>query len=269
MPLETWSNYKSLVNLWLRSSCDALTSFPLDGFPMLQTLDIRDCRCLDSIFILESPSRRSSSLQSLKIKSHKSIGLFKVKLKMDTLTALEQLTLHCGELSFCEGVCLHPKLHSIEISSQRTTPSVTEWGLQGLTTLSRLVIEKDSDIVNTLVKEPLLPISLVSLSIGDLYNMKSFDGNGLPHLSSLENLHFRNCQQLESLPENCLPSLLKSLEIWSCEKLESLPEDRLPDSLKRLSIVFCPLLEERYKRKEHWSKISVIPVIEIDGEITI
>jgi hypothetical protein len=29
------------------------------------------------------------------------------------------------------------------------------------------------------------------------------------------------------------------------------------------------LLEERYKRKEHWSKIEHIPVIRINGQITI
>jgi len=29
------------------------------------------------------------------------------------------------------------------------------------------------------------------------------------------------------------------------------------------------LLEERYKRKEHWSKIAHIPVIEINDQVTI
>ncbi|AES69610.2 hypothetical protein MTR_3g032140 [Medicago truncatula] len=136
---------KQISNPHVKQWLDNLKDVFFDAEDLLQTLDIRDCRCLDSIFILESPSCRSSSLQPLKIKSHKAIGLFKVKLK--TLTALEQ-----------------------------SLP----------TTLSRLVIEKDGDIVNTLVKEPLLTISLVSLNIGDLYNMKSFDGNGLQHLSFLE-----------------------------------------------------------------------------------
>jgi len=45
MPPEIW-----------RSSCDALKSFPLDGFPVLQRLNISGCRSLDSLFILESPS---------------------------------------------------------------------------------------------------------------------------------------------------------------------------------------------------------------------
>jgi len=63
LPPETWSNYTSLVSLWLWSSRDALTSFPLDGFPALQTLDIRECRNLDSIYILERSSPQSSSLR--------------------------------------------------------------------------------------------------------------------------------------------------------------------------------------------------------------
>jgi len=168
---------------------------------------------------------------------------------MDTLAALERLTLVCPGLSFWEGVYLPPKLQEIRISTQKTTPPVREWGLQHLTALSRLRTEKGDDILNTLMKESLLPISLGSLLIKDLT--------------------FWKCRQLESLPENCLPSSLKSLQLWKCNKLESLPEDSLPSSLKKLSITDCPLLEERYKRKENWSKIAHIPVIDINDEVTI
>ncbi|GAU38918.1 hypothetical protein TSUD_119840 [Trifolium subterraneum] len=350
LPPETWSNYTSLVSLELWSSCDALTSFPLDGFPALQTLYIYECKSLDSIYIIESPSH----LQSLHIIC---LGSFKVKLKMDTLTALTYLGLDCegelsfsegvclppklqsmylhsrvktmppvtewglqgltalssleiggcddivntlmkesllpislvnltiinyemgfdgsgrceGELSFCEGVCLPPKLQSIDLNSRRirTTTTVTEWGLHGLTALSSLRIGNNDDIVNTLMKESLLPISLVDLCISYQCKMKSFDVSGLRHLSSLKSLWFRDCEELESLSENCLlPSSLKSLQFWYCKKLESIPEDNLPDSLEILEIYDCPLLEERYKRKENWSKIAHIPVIDINGQVT-
>ncbi|GAU51679.1 hypothetical protein TSUD_120030 [Trifolium subterraneum] len=264
LPPETWSNYTSLVRLELRSSCDALTSFPLDGFPALQILDIDKCKSLDSIYILESPSR----LEFLCISC---LGSFKVKLKMDTLTSLEHLRLDCeGELSFSEGVCLPPKLQSMYLHSRvKTMPPVTEWGLQSLTALSSLNIRRSDDIVNTMMKESLLPISLVYLTITHLYKMKGFDvRSGLQHLSSLEHLIFHDCEQLESLPENCLPSSLKSLAFWKCEKLESIPEDNLPDSLEILHIYECPLLEERYKRKEHWSKIAHIPAIDINRQVT-
>jgi len=188
---------------------------------------------------------------------------------MDTLAALEVLSLDCPGLSFCEGVYLPPKLQEIVIDSQKTTPLVREWGLQHLTALSRLGIGKGDDIFNTLMKESLLPISLVTLYIEDLSEMKSFDGNGLRHLSSLQILTFWDCHQLESLTENCLLSSLKSLSFFDCPQLESLPEDSLPDSLKELYIQRCPLLEERYKRKEHFSKIAHIPVIRINFQVTI
>ncbi|GAU51678.1 hypothetical protein TSUD_120020 [Trifolium subterraneum] len=267
LPPETWSNYTSLVTLELWCSCDALTSFPLDGFPALQELYIYECKSLDSIYIIESPSRQPSNLQTLDITC---LCSFKVKLKMDTLTALKDLLLVCkGELSFSEGVCLPPKLQSIILCLWgRTMPPVTEWGLQGLTALSRLNIRGCDDIVNTLMKESLLPISLVSLDIR-YYKMKALDVSGLRHLSSLERLVFVNCEELESLPENCLlPSSLKSLYFVDCKKLESIPEDNLPDSLELLWIYKCPLLEERYKRKENWSKIERIPVIYINDQLT-
>ncbi|WJX50360.1 hypothetical protein P8452_36678 [Trifolium repens] len=250
LPPETWSNYTSLLSLELCSSCDALTSFPLDGFPALQILKICDCKSLDSIYILESPSRRPSSLKLLDIRFYNSTGMIKVKLKMDSLTSLEELSLCCEEVSFCEGVCLPPNLQSILLNvNQRTTQPITEWGLQGLTALSRLQISADDDIViNTLMKESLLPISLSHLELYFKYQKKAFD--------------------LESLPENCFPSSLKTLHFWSCKRLESLPEDSLPDSLEELIIGHCHLLEERYKRKEHWSKIERIPFIDINNRVT-
>jgi len=216
---KMWSNYTSLESLYLRSSCCALTSFPLDGFPALQRLDISDCKSLDSIFILESLPCRPSSLLSLRIISHDSIESLKFNVRMDTLTALQELFLQCSKLSFCEGVCLPPKLQKIDIVSYITTPPVTEWGLQGITALSNLSIRCCDDIVKTLLNEPLLPISLVDLTIVYLHEMKSFNGNGLQHLSSLENLVILNCDELQSIPENCLPSSLKSLRLHDCKKL--------------------------------------------------
>jgi hypothetical protein len=101
--------------------------------------------------------------------------------------------------------------------------------------------------------------------------MKSFEGIGLRHLSYLETLRFRCISRLEYLTEATLPSALKSLKFENCPRLESLPEDRLPSSLKLLSIKECPLLEDRYgnERGEHWSNIAHIPVVKINGHVTI
>jgi len=111
---------------------------------------------------------------------------------MDTLTALEHLSLYDlskeHKLPFCEGAFLPPKLRSIYIVSVGIATPVTKWGLQHLTALSKLTIGGDNDIVNTLLNERLLPISLVSVTITHLSKMKSFEGIGLRHLSSLEKL---------------------------------------------------------------------------------
>ncbi|XP_058765130.1 putative disease resistance RPP13-like protein 1 isoform X2 [Vicia villosa] len=291
LPPEMWSNYTSLVTLNL-NDCNALTSFPLNCFPMLQDLSIKECRSLESIFSPETSSCSLSTLQSFEV--HECEALRSLPQRMDTLTALEKIFLRNLpnlNLSLCEGVFLPPNLQSIVVDSVGIAKPVREWGLQCLTALSSLQIRGD-DIVNILLKEPLLPISLVYLSIKNLSEMKSLEGNGLRRLSSLETLYFDgcpglvslpektfpsslktlrlcNCPKLESLPQKAFPSSLKSLFIYDCERLESLPEDSLPSSLEHLFIRDCPLLEERYKRKEHWSKIAHIPVIKIKNQLTI
>ncbi|XP_058721461.1 putative disease resistance RPP13-like protein 1 [Vicia villosa] len=294
LPPETWSKYTSLVSLVLTHSCDALTSFPLNGFPMLQRLDIANCGNLQSLFISEIYSHTCwpSSLQSLDIFNCN--ALISLPQRMDTLIALESLHLTLQSLPCYEGASLPPNLRSIyiKIESLRTKTFATGWGLQNLSALSVLDIRGDG-IVNTLLKEQLLPVSLVSLSINFLSKRKSLPGNGLRHLSSLEKLRFHSCSKLGSLPENMFPSYLKSLDFSNCPKLKSLPDklpssletlklgdcqrlgslpkDGLPSSLKQLSISECRLLKAKYKNQkgEHWSSIAHIPVIEIDDELTI
>ncbi|KAI5410597.1 hypothetical protein KIW84_055929 [Lathyrus oleraceus] len=292
LPPETWSNYTSLVSLKLGSSCSALTSFPLNCFPMLQNLFITKCRSLVSIFIKDTSSCTSSTLQSFFVDDCE--ALRSLPQRMDTLTALENIYL-CNlpnlNLSLCQGAFLPPNLQFIYVGHVRITKPVTEWGLHSLTVVSRICIQGD-DIVNMLLKESLLPISLVTLEISNVSEMKSLEGNGLRHLSSLEIILFNNCPGLVSLPEKTFPSSLKSLSFckcprlesflektfpsslkalsfYECPRLESFPEDSLPTSFEQLNIEDSPLLEERYKRKEHWSKICHIPVIGLNGQLTI
>jgi len=245
LPLETWGNYTSLLALDMRNSCYALISFPLDGFPALQDLSLYGCKNLESIFISESSSDLSSTLQSSLI--YKCDALRSLTLPTDTLISLECLSLRLLPeltLPFCKGACLPPKLRSIFIASVRIATPIAEWGLQHLTSLSSLYIGGDDDIVNTLLNERLLPISLVSLLISNLCEIKSIDGNGLRHLSSLKTLGFYNCPRLESLSK-----------------------DTFPSSLELLRIKKCPLLEARYESKK-WENLS-IPVLEINDEVII
>jgi hypothetical protein len=222
LPPSMWRNYVSLMRLELGNSCNTLTSFPLDGFPALQSLSIDGCESLESIFISNSSS-------------------------LTTLESLTLIDLPKLKLSFGEGASLPPKLKSFHIKPVRITNPVTKWGLQRLTALSDLDIGGD-DLVNTLLKEKLLPISLVSLTITNLTETKSFKGNVFQHLSSLESLHFLHCSGLESLPEDTLPSSLKLLSIRKCSQLEARYESQ---------------------RGKHWSNIAHIPVIKINGQVII
>ncbi|KAG4958844.1 hypothetical protein JHK87_035477 [Glycine soja] len=100
----------------------------------------------------------------------------------------------------------------------------------------------EEDVVNTLLKEQLLPSSLQHL------HLRLLEGKGLQHLTSLTRL-----------------------DIIRCESLESLPEDQLPTSLELLKISCCPLLEARYQSRKgkHWSKIAHIPAIKTNDEVII
>lgn len=157
------------------------------------------------------------------------------------------------ELTSLPPRCLPSSLQTLEVDvGMLSSMSKHELGFlfQRLTSLFRLSITGfgEEDVVNTLLKECLLPTSLQYLSLRNLYDLKLLEGKGLQHLTSLT-----------------------ELAIWNCKSLESLLEDQLPSSLELLEISSCPLLEARYQSRKgkHWSKIAHIPAIKINGKVII
>ena len=275
LPLETWCNYTSLVTLKIWYSCDSLVSFYLNCFPALESVSLGCCTNLQSLLILEASAHHSSRLQSVHLDCCKTLRSLPEKL--DTLTALESLSMsRLPNLeSFPQGG-LPPNLASLFVyDCGRVSPvGIADWGLQQHTALSSVHIEgKCNGLVEALLKEPLLPTSLVSLIIYSPSNMKFLEGDGLRLLTSPEVLRILSSPTLESLPKEGLQHLtsLKELGIHGCPMLKSLPEDTLPPSLFLLRITKCPLLEARYhsQRGEHWSKIAHIPVIQINELVII
>jgi len=61
-------------------------------------------------------------------------------------------------------------------------------------------------------------------------------------LHSLKRLDIEECQAIQMLPKDGLPSSLEELYISSCPEFQSLPKDCLPDSLQKLEISYCPTI---------------------------
>ncbi|BFG20526.1 hypothetical protein CerSpe_068000 [Prunus speciosa] len=200
--------------------------------------------------------------------------------RIHTLTALEHLAIRGlpNLESFAEDGGLPPNLRSLRIvNCEKLRASVGEyWNLRGLVGLESFRIGgRGSDgILETLLKQQLLPTRLRSLWIEALSSLKSLDGKGLIHLTSLRTLSIGRCGSLEFLPEEALQHLtsLQRLFINGCDSIQFLPEEGLPPSLSRLGIEKCSGLEKRYQNKtgqDHWASISHIPCIEINGQLII
>ncbi|XP_068310759.1 putative disease resistance RPP13-like protein 1 [Pyrus communis] len=263
---EMMAKLSSLQSLQLDWSCDSLRSFPLGIFPNLSSLSIRACQNLESLSVEGGADENLSHLNYLAIGfcpnlvsfpdgglpnlTFFSVGECKsLKLlpdRMHTLTALQRLTIEKlpNVVSFAQRG-LPPNLQSLSISDcDRLRPSV-EWGLQGLVSLRQFWISGNKDPLETLLNEKLLPATLHTLEIYHVSNLKSLDGKGLEHLTSLQHLHITWCESLKFLPKEGFPASLSCLRIWN-----------------------CPSLKKRYLKKRY-EKVAGIPCIEIDEEVNI
>ncbi|XP_021832517.1 putative disease resistance RPP13-like protein 1 [Prunus avium] len=276
LPHQMMAKLTSLDNLQIYYSCDSMRSFPLGIFPKLTSLYIWECENLESLSVEEGVVENLSHLRTLYITGCPKLVCFPGELpapnlndftvrecqnlqslpeRIHTLTGLQHLGIRGlpNLESFAEDGGLPPNLRVFRLENcERLRPSsVGEyWGLQGLVSLEEFSIggRGSGDILETLLLEQLLPTTLRTLRIWGLSSMKSLDGKGLGHLTSLQSLH-----------------------ISGCDSIQFLPEEGLPPSLSFLRISQCSALEKRYQNKagEDWAKISHIPCIRINDEVTI
>ncbi|XP_028787830.1 putative disease resistance protein At3g14460 [Neltuma alba] len=246
LPQESWQNYPSLEDLRIDNSCPSLKSFPLGCFPKLRRLRIDRCHNLEAFthvggYALPLESFWVQSCDKLRSMS---------EVHVDSLANLQCFWLSSvSKLESLPEGGLPSNLRSFTIGGYNELSSIPiqDWGFQRLTSLSLFAVMNNGNesILHNLLKNQLLPTSLVCIDIECVSNLKLLEGKGLQHLTSLE-----------------------ELSIYGCENLESLPEDALPSSLLLLAISCCPKLEERYdyERGKHLSKIAHIPTIRINYE---
>ncbi|KAG5531054.1 hypothetical protein RHGRI_025869 [Rhododendron griersonianum] len=266
--LETLTNLKELrvekcprlyvpemsnCNMFLESlelvRCESLISLPLGLFPKLRYLGIEECTNLKTLFIPDGIELQNLTLlESLTIEGCKKLKALPEQMHT-LLPSLRSLSLEdCPEIeSFPKGG-LPSKLGELYIRNcKKLVGGRRDWGLQTLPSLAMFsLLGGSEDVLESFPEEGLLPSTLTRLCFGDLPNLKSLNKRDLQLLGSL-----------------------KGIEIFECPQLQSLPEEGLPTSLIALFLDDCPLLKPRCRRGEgeDWHKIAHIPHIYIDGEL--
>ena len=264
LPQNSLHNYTSLEQLSMEFSCNSMPSFTLGSFPALQSLYIKGCKNLKSIFIAKDASQSLSFIQSIEIRCCDELDSFSpgglptpnlIRLgvygcnklhslpePINTLAGLQELRVfNLPNLEYFASEGLPINLRKLSVAGIVWN---TRWSLESINNFSVLEIG-GCDIVNKLMRMEgsLLPSYLMSLHIYQLDYIESLDGKWLDRLTSLQNL-----------------------EISDAPKLKSLPEGELPSSLTVLSISDCPLLQAtlRTKNGKDWNKIAHIPCILIN-----
>ncbi|CAN6692938.1 unnamed protein product [Malus baccata var. baccata] len=243
LPEEMHASLPSLQSLSIHGSKE-FKSFPEESkFSSLKDLKIMNCPEFRSL--PEEMHASLPSLQSLSIHGSKEFKSFPEASKFPSLSNLSIWS--CPELeSFPEGR-LPSKLRSLSIGRcKKLMANRMRWGLQTLTSLERLTVgflECEEENGESFPEEWQLLTTLICLGIFYHPNLKTIDGKALRHLISL-----------------------KTLRISHCPQLQSLPDEGLPTSLSRLEIYECDLLTQRCQRDtgEGWAKISHIPMVLID-----
>jgi hypothetical protein len=319
--LEKWTDVecRSLYRL-IFSNCPKLRDLP-SIFPNLNKLKIKSCNSLRALPVVPSLQLlkliNNLILEDLNEKVLEQVEAVNDQYQRETMRDRPSFSrLATLRVKSCPKLQALPRLFSpqrLEISRcellttlpppphnrcifQLTLEGCDDGALVGaipeISSLESLVISSISNI-SSLPKWPQLP-GLKALYIRDckdLVSLSNGEEGSLRTLASLYLLSIRNCEKLETLNDQELPTslecliiascpLLKSfslknipslsdLYIEDCPMLQSLPGDGLPSSLKHLQIQTCPLLSERCQKEggggPDWPKIEHIPDLEIDN----
>ncbi|KAM7268215.1 hypothetical protein ACFE04_010381 [Oxalis oulophora] len=229
-----------LERLYLHSSCDSLESIPLALFQKLKILSVSDCANLRSITVsdrnvllleiltikgcpkLESilgGGMYASNVTEIVLSECKNLKQLPEMLHM--FISLNRLSLRaCPKLaSFPEGG-LPPNLVSLEIFCCEGLTPDKNWKLPRLQRLSEFVIIGGCSGMVSFPEENLLPSNLKNLHISKLPNLKKLNSKVLCEITCLKTMEIRECNELESFPEDGLPFTLSSVCIYDCPILK-------------------------------------------------
>jgi len=256
--------YNFLVGLYIWSSCESLTTFPLDLFPKLKELQFRDCNNLEMVSQEKTHNLKLFQISNCpKFVSFPKGGLNAPELVMCQFYKLENLK----SLPECMHILL-PSMYHLMVQDCPQLELFSDGGLPS--NLKQLHLRNCSKLLASLKCALATATSLLSLYIGEA-DMESFPDQGfLPH--SLTSLSITWCPNLKRLNYSGLSHLssLTKLYLSSSPLLECLPEEGLPKSISTLQIWGnCPLLKHRFQKPngEDWEKIRHIQCIIIDNEI--
>ncbi|KAL5537502.1 hypothetical protein UlMin_045123 [Ulmus minor] len=263
------SSYESLESLSLSYLPASLKSFPLDSFPKIKSLEIRDSPNLESISVSDRLCQGLTSLSSLSIWRCPNFIMFpgdgftfpsllnlwiyrcdRLKFLPETLhnlfPSLQDLSIHsCLEVESFSVIGLPLKLRSLVISGWNWSALINSnwmsWNLKTLPNLTRFHILGSGD-VTSFPEEGLLPPTLTSLLLKHFSSLETLDNSGLGALTSLRQLSIGDCPKLKTIQG--LPTSLEELNIRRCPLLETLDNSGLGalTSLKELRIEGCPKL---------------------------
>ncbi|XP_014502954.1 putative disease resistance RPP13-like protein 1 [Vigna radiata var. radiata] len=228
------THYDFLEEMDIDGGVDFLTTFSLDFFPNLRSLQLTRCRNLQRFshehthnhlkyFIIEkcplvesffSEGLSAPLLQRIEIRGAENLQLLPKRMEILLPSLIELLIIDCPKVeTFPEGG-LPSNVKHVSLSSLKLIASLRE-SLDANTCLESLSIGKLD--VESFPDEVLLPHSLTSLQIFDCPNLKKMEYKGLSDLSSLTLLH---CPGLQCLPDEGLPKAISSLTIWDCPLLK-------------------------------------------------
>ncbi|KOM56826.1 hypothetical protein LR48_Vigan10g271800 [Vigna angularis] len=222
------TRYDFIEQITIDKSCNSLTIFQLNFFPILRLLRLEGCQNLQRIS-QEHPHNHLKKMSVCACPQFESFPSEGLSAAFPFLTELE--IIWCRKVEKFPDGGLPSNVKHMSLSSIKLIASLRET-LDVNTCLESLSM-KYLD-VESFPDEVLLPPSLTSLTIS-------------------------NCRNLKRLGHKVLYNL-SSLTLFDCRNLQCLPEEGLPESISSLQILNCPLLKQRCQKPEgkDWRKIAHI-----------
>ncbi|XP_059646402.1 putative disease resistance RPP13-like protein 1 [Cornus florida] len=245
------------------SDCSSLlqVSFPI---ATLKKLDISSCIALHSQAAATVPSEEINNIRLEELHIYNCSSLAKVSLPTATLKTLNISSCRRLEFPLSEEMKDYNYSTSIEVLSINESCDLLKSLWLGFFPKLRVLYIKSCMDLETLLIPTMLQ-HLINLEIVSCPKMVSFphgggDRGGSLAIPNLMDLTIWDCKNLKRLPHqmHTLQSL-HNFQIKECPEVESFPDEGLPSNLRRLDIINCNKL---MKGRMRWDLQQKLPSLE-------